>query len=65
MITAPSRLTSSTGSSCFLTFGIAFQVPLLFFFHGDLTPASALPILTSRELLAQFFEVPNSLIENI
>ena len=30
MTTAPSRLTSSTGSSCFLTSGIAVQVPLFF-----------------------------------
>ena len=59
MTTAPSRLTSSTGSSCFLTSGIAVQVPRLFFPHGDSTAASALPILSSRELLAQFFEVPD------
>ncbi|CDN15538.1 hypothetical protein RintRC_0735 [Richelia intracellularis] len=30
MTTEPSRLTSSTGSSCFLTSGIAVQVPLFF-----------------------------------
>ena len=58
MITPPSRLTSSTGCSCFLTSAIAVQVPRLFLFHGDSTPASALLILSSRELLAQFFEVP-------
>ena len=62
MTTAASHLTSSTGSSCFLTSGIAVQLPRVFLFHADLTPASALPILSSRELLAQFFEVPYLLI---
>ena len=59
MTTAPSRLTSSTGSSCFLTSGIAVQVPRLFFLPWRFNPSFCSPYtLISRATCSIFRGAP-------
>ena len=55
MTTAPSRLTSSTGSSCFLTSGIAVQLPRLFLIPWRFKPRFCSPYtLISRATCSIF-----------